>query len=594
MLTLGPPGNRNVPDRRARLLIVDDQPEVLRMMLTILREEHDCLTAGSAEEALTLLPDGNVDLLISDIRMNGVSGLELIPRALAASPDTVVIMMSGEETIDNAIGAMRAGAFDYIRKPFDYDHVQAAVRRALDHGALAIAKAHYENHLEELVRQRTTELEHLTFYDSVTGLPNQVLCGDRLAVAIRNAQRGGHRAGVFSISMDQLDTLKDALGHSLADEAFREVARRLSAGLRESDTIGRFEGNEFVVILSAVEKTEDIVDAVHRIRAVFQTPFTLEGLELAVSASIGISLYPDDGLTPAILFRSAHSAMGLAREADENGYRFYAPEMNGAMRRRLSIENSLRRAIARQEFELHYQPQMDMVSGRIVGAEALVRWRGTEGSSVSQEEFIHAAEDSGLIVPVGEWVFRTACEQMTAWRSQGFAGFRLAVNLSARQFRQKDLCATICRTLQETGARPEEFELEMTESCILHDFQSSEAVLRRLKTFGIGIALDDFGTGYSSLSYLKRLPVDRLKIDRSFIRDITLDPDSAALVMTIINLAHNLRLGVIAEGVETAEQLRLLHLLRCDQWQGYLRSNPVPAEQFERLLNDSHAGAESQ
>jgi diguanylate cyclase (GGDEF)-like protein len=576
-------------NRRALILIVDDEPEVLRVVSAMLQPEHDCLTAGSAEEALTVLPAVNAALLISDIHLPGMSGLQLIPRTLAASPATVVMMMSGERDIDNAIGAMRAGAFDYIRKPLEYKHVLAAVRRALDHRALVLAKAHYENHLEDLVRQRTAELERLTCYDPVTGLPNRLLCGDRLALALSVAQSSGHMIGVLSIFIDQLDAVKDALGHSLADEVLREVSRRLASRLREGDTAGRFEGNEFVVILTRIEKADRVAAAVLGIRQCFEAPFTLDGHDLAVTASIGIGLYPDDGQTAAILFHNAHSALCRARELRENSNQFYAPGMDAAMRRRFSLEGEIRRSTERGDFELHYQPQMDVHTWRIVGAEALVRWRRPGGESVSQEDFIRVAEDSGLIVPIGEWVIRTACEQIVSWRRRGFSGLNIAVNLSGRQFRQKDLARTISRVLQETGANADDLELELTESCVVHDLQSSAEMLRELKQLGIRIALDDFGTGYSSLSYLKRLPVDRLKIDRSFIADLATDPDSAALVMAIINLAHNLRLGVIAEGVENAEQLKFLHLFQCDQWQGYLCSQPVPADQFERLLGPSHS-----
>lgn len=572
------------PNRKSSILIVDDQPEVARVMTAMLRDEYDCLTAGSAEEALTLLEARNIDLLISDIRMRGMNGLDLIPRSLAASPNTVVMMMSGDQTIDSAIGAMRAGAFDYIRKPLAFEHVQAAVRRALDHGALVLAKAHYENHLEELVRQRTAELEHLTCYDPVTGLPNRVLCKDRLTLALSAAQHGNHPVGVLSISIDQLDAVKDALGHSLADEAVRVVAQRLAGDLRDGDTAARFEGNEFAIILTRIEKVDEAVIAVSRVRKALEAPLAVDGQDLSVTLSIGIALYPGDGQTPDILFRNAHSARCRARELHENGYQFYAPDMNATMRRRLSLESEIRRSTERGDFELYYQPQTDVNTGRIVGAEALVRWAGPAGEFVSQQDFIRVAEESGLIVPIGEWVFRAACQQAASWRKRGFHGLSLAVNLSARQFRQQDLASLICRILQETEVAANDLELELTESCVMYDMQSSAAVLGELKKLGIRIALDDFGTGYSSLSYLKRLPVDRLKIDRSFVRDLTTDPDSATLVMTIINLAHNLRLGVIAEGVETAEQLKFLHLFRCDQWQGFLCSRPVAAEQFEQLL----------
>ena len=547
-------------------------------------QDYECLTAGSAEEALSLLQTEPIGLVISDIHMRGMSGLELIPRVLAASPDTVVMMMSGAQTIDSAIEAMRVGAFDYVRKPLDCEHVRAAVRRALDHRSLLLAKRRYENRLEELVRQRTAELEHLACYDSVTDLPNRVLCEDRLTLALSMAQRGNWMVGVLAISIDQLDAVKDAFGHSLADEVFREVAGRLAGSLREGDTAGRFEGNEFVVVLTQIEQADEAAVAVSAIRESLAAHVTLNGNDVSLTASIGVSLYPGDGQSPDILFRNAHSALCRARDLKENSYQFYAPGMHAAMLRRLSLENKLRRSVERGNFEVYYQPQIDMDTRRIVGAEALVRWRDVDGESIPQSDFIKVAEDSGLIVPVGEWALRTACRQISTWRTGGLGRLRVAVNLSARHFQEKDLAGTISRILRETGAQADTLELELTESFVMQDLQSSAGVLRELKGMGIQIAVDDFGTGYSSLSYLKKLPVDRLKIDRSFVHDIASDADSAALVMTIITLAHNLRLGAIAEGVETPEQLKYLDLFRCDQWQGYLCSAPVPADQFEQLL----------
>ena len=571
-------------DRNARILIVDDELEVTGVFAALLRDNHECLTAGSAEEALILLKNHNVDLVISDIHMRGMNGLELVSRSLTASPRTVVMVMSGEETIDNAIQAMRAGAFDYIRKPLDLDLVKAAIRRALDHRALLLSKIRYDNHLEELVRQRTAELEHLTCYDPVTKLANRVLCQERLALALSFAQRSSSMAGVLAISIDQLDTVRDAFGGALADEALREVAVRLANCLGEGDTVGRLEGNEFAVLLTQIEQADEVALGVKRIRAALDGPVTLDGHDVCLTATIGISVYPGDGQTSDILFRNAHSALCRARGLRENSYQFYAPDMNAAMRRRLLLESKLRRAMERGSFELYYQPQVEVNTQCIVGAEALLRWSGPDGESVSQQDFIRVAEDSGMIVPIGEWVLRTACTQISSWQKQGFGPLLVSVNLSARQFQQRDLISTISRILEETGAQADGLECELTESCVMQDLQSSAGVLDELRRMGIRVAIDDFGTGYSSLNYLKKLPIDRLKIDRSFIQDLSTDPDSAALIMTIINVAHNLRLGVIAEGVETGEQLRILELFGCDQWQGYLCSKPVPANQFERLL----------
>jgi diguanylate cyclase (GGDEF)-like protein len=570
----------------AHILIVDDEPEIRTLVRGILSEGYKYREANSAEEALSILTIEKFDLLISDINMGGMSGLEMIPQVRAIAPDTVIMMISGEQTIESSIEALRGGAFDYIMKPFDFQHVEAAVRRALEHHSLLVAQRRHENHLEELVRQRTAELNHLAYHDALTDLPNRILFEDRLTQALILAERNHQPLGMLFLSLDGFKKVHDTLGHDMGDRLLQKVAERLRSSAHQGETVARLEGDEFALLLTQIGGTEgeDVVEVIFQINESLKLPFIIDDHELFITVSIGISLYPDDGADAPTLLKNADAALYRAREQGGDNYQFYTADMNAKAMKRLTLENSLRRALERSEFEVYYQPVLDITTRKITGMEALLRWHHPELGLVQPAEFIPLAENTGMIVPIGEWVLHTACAQSKSWQDAGFAPLCLAVNLSARQFQQQNLADVVVRILQETGLNPHDLELELTESSIMKNAESAVRTLTDLKKMGVKIAIDDFGTGYSSLGYLKRLPIDTLKIDQSFVRDVTTDPDDAALVMTIITLAHNLRLKVIAEGVETEEQQRFLHLLRCDEWQGYLFSKPVPFEAFEKLL----------
>ena len=576
-------------DEREQILIIDDERAVRNILREALNERYECAAVGSAEEALARLSVKKFDLVISDINLGGISGLEMIPQVKAAAPDTVVMMISGEQTIESAIEAMRVGAFDYITKPFALQHAEAAVRRALDHHSLLEEKRLYENHLEELVRQRTAELDHLAYYDALTDLPNRILFEDRLTQALATAHRHGQTLGMLFLSVDRFKKVNDTLGHAIGYRLLQEMAGRMTNCVRAGETVARFEGDEFALLLTQITGTEDVVEITNCINRSLKRPFSLDGQELFITTSMGISLYPDDGADAPTLLKNAGAALYRAKKQGRDNYQFYTADMNAKALKRLTLENSLRRALERKEFEVYYQPQVDINSKQVVGMEALVRWRHPELGLVSPAEFIPLAEDTGLIVPIGEWILRTACAQSKSWQEEGLAPLHVAVNLSARQFQQQNLSELVVQVLQETGLNPCGLELEMTESSIMKNAESAVRTLSELKEMGVKISVDDFGTGYSSLGYLKSLPIDRLKIDQSFVRDVTTDPDDAALVMAIITLAHNLRLKVIAEGVETEEQLRFLHLLRCDEGQGYWFSKPLPVEACKQfLLGDRH------
>jgi diguanylate cyclase (GGDEF)-like protein len=570
----------------ARILIVDDEPEIRNIVRGILSESYTCRAADSAEEALAILRKEKFELVISDIKMDGMSGLEMIPQMREIAPDTVIMMISGEQTIESAVEALRGGAFDYIMKPFDFQHVEAAVRRALEHHSLLAAKRLHENHLEELVRQRTAELNHLAYHDALTDLPNRILFEDRLTQALILAERNRQTLGMLFLSLDRFKKVHDTLGRAIGDRLLQKVAERLRSSAHQGETVARFEGDEFALLLTHIGGTEgeDVVEVIFQINESLKLPFVIDDHELFITVSIGISLYPDDGADAPTLLKNADAALYRAREQGGDNYQFYTADMNAKAMKRLTLESSLRRALERSEFEVYYQPVLDTNTRKIVGMEALLRWHHPELGLVQPIEFIPLAEDTGMIVPIGEWVLRTACAQSKSWQGAGFAPLSLAVNLSARQFQQQNLSEMVVRILQETGLNAHDLKLELTESSIMKNAESAVRTLGELKAMGVKIAIDDFGTGYSSLGYLKRLPIDTLKIDRSFVRDVTADPDDAALVMAIITLAHNLRLKVVAEGVESEEQLSFLHLLRCDEWQGYLFSKPVPVEAFEELL----------
>jgi diguanylate cyclase (GGDEF)-like protein len=571
----------------ASILVVDDQPQVRGVLCELLGQDYKCVEAASAEESLELLRVEQFDLILTDIVMGGMSGLEMIAHARQLAPETVVIMISAEQTITNAIEAMRAGAFDYITKPFDLRQVLMAVRRALDYRALREAKRRYEADLEELVRRRTAELDHVSLHDTVTGLYNRAFFEDYLGRALAQSHGGGPRHALIFFDLERFKQVNDTLGYRAGDRLLQLVAERLSAPAREDDVVARIGGDKFARFVPLVNGPEDAAEIARHIHEALASPFEVGEQELFVTASIGISLYPGDGQDFQTLLKNATAALYRARQQGGGGYQFYTADMNDMAARRLTLEHRLRRAVERGELSVYYQPKIDIESECVVGMEALVRWQSPELGSVSPAEFIPLAEDSGLIISIGEWVLRTACAQNKLWQDGGFARLRVAVNLSARQFREPNLSAKICQILGETGLDSQYLELELTESSIMERADSAVKALGELREMGVEISVDDFGTGYSSLGYLKRLPVGTLKIDQSFVREVTTGRDSAAIVQAIIALAHNLGMKVVAEGVETEDQLRFLRLLRCDHAQGYLFSKPLPAEEFERKFPGS-------
>jgi diguanylate cyclase (GGDEF)-like protein/PAS domain S-box-containing protein len=440
-------------------------------------------------------------------------------------------------------------------------------------------------------RKYAQQLEYHAGHDILTGLPNRALLQDRLNQAIAYASRYSYPVWVLFLDLDHFKYVNDSLGHKAGDQVLKVIAARLQSAVREADTVARLGGDEFVMVLPERIDERLATGVVQRIMESIEQPLTAEGHEFFLGCSIGVAVYPGDGEDPETLVKNADIAMYRAKETGRNNFQFYTAAMNERLLERLRIESDLRNALERGEFVLHYQPQIDMHTGRTVGMEALIRWNHPTLGMLSPVRFIGQAEETGLIVPIGDWVLRTACAQAAAWREAGLGDLRIAVNLSARQFGQHDLTQSIATTLRETGLPPHLLELELTESLVMTDIDHAVALLGELKVLGILLALDDFGTGHSSLLYLKRLPIDTLKIDQSFVRDIAHVPDDAAIVVSIISLAHNLKRQVIAEGVETREQLDYLERHGCREMQGYYFSKPVPADEFEQLLRRAgHAG----
>jgi diguanylate cyclase (GGDEF)-like protein/PAS domain S-box-containing protein len=440
-------------------------------------------------------------------------------------------------------------------------------------------------------KQTQDKLNHLAYHDALTDLPNQVLFKDRLKQAIAYSRRHDQMHAVLLLNLDRFKTINDSLGYTAGDQLLKTVAQRLTSCVRESDTVARFGGDEFAVLLTQIQRAQDAANAARAIKGVLDQAFIFDEQEVFISTSVGISLYPHDDRDTAGLLKNAGTALERAKVQGGNNYEFYTAGGTTRALKQLVLESNLRGALERSEFVVHYQPQVTIPDFHLVGMEALVRWRHPSLGLLYPNEFVPLAEDSGLIIALGDWVMREACLQNKAWQDKGLAPMRLSVNFSARQFQQSTFISTVAAILKETNLDPRWLELELTESSIMKEPEQAIEKLHELKLMGIKVAIDDFGTGYSSLNYLKRFPIDTLKIDKTFVADVCKDPHDTAIVRAIITLGHALDLTVIAEGVETQEQLQYLRSLGCDLVQGFLFSKSLPPPAFEELLIEQRRAA---
>ncbi|MEW6118314.1 MAG: EAL domain-containing protein, partial [Nitrospirota bacterium] len=434
------------------------------------------------------------------------------------------------------------------------------------------------------LKQMEETIRRQAYHDALTGLPNRILFIDHLDFALSQAHRSGKKLAVMFLDLDRFKTINDSLGHALGDKLLIAVAHRLKASVREADMIARMGGDEYTILLSQVNHEEDIVTIVEKIIAAFKQPYSIDSRELHITVSIGISIYPNDGDDAGILMQNADTAMYHAKEEGRNNYQFYNPVINVKAFRKIVLEHGLRHTLQQEELTVHYQPLVNIGTGKITGMEALVRWRHPDLGLLTPLQFIPLAEETGLITAIDEWVLRTACAQNKAWQNAGYAPLCVTVNLSAHHLQHTNLVKTVDEVLRDTSLDPRFLCIEITESTIMQNIEAAAYKLSALNELGVRCAIDDFGIGYSSLSYLKKLPIHKLKIDKSFISDLLIDTDNKAIVHAIIVLAHNLKIKVVAEGVEYEDQRSFLQAMRCDEMQGYLSGQPLPPEEFERLI----------
>jgi diguanylate cyclase (GGDEF)-like protein/PAS domain S-box-containing protein len=436
-----------------------------------------------------------------------------------------------------------------------------------------------------VARELSNKLARMALHDSLTDVPNRTLLSDRLDQAMMRAHRAGSSVAVLYIDLDRFKHINDSLGHAVGDELLRSVAQRLLSCVRSSDTVSRQGGDEFLVLLPDVVHPHDAALCAEKIIAALEAPYRIADQDLRITASIGIATFPGDAADAEKLLRNADFAMYQAKYTGRNNYQFFKPEMNANAIERQTMETDLRQALARQEFELNYQPKVNLVTGAVVGVEALIRWRRPQHGMILPARFIPIAEESGLILPIGRWTLDTACRQARAWRDRGLRPISVAINVSAVELRSKDFLDNVCQILKHSRLEPSFLELELTETFMMQDWRSTAEILRALKGLGVKIALDDFGTGYSSLSYMRRFPIDALKIDQSFVRDMTSDSDDASIVSAVINMGRSLNMRVIAEGIQTRDQLEFLKERQCPEGQGFYFGAPVPAEELIELLS---------
>jgi diguanylate cyclase (GGDEF)-like protein len=613
----------------SRILIIDDNPAIHQDFEKILAQEPSVSSgmtqverilfgeqaepvvqptfelqfAHQGRQGVTLVERARADgrpfaLAFIDMRMPpGWDGLETIQHLWAADPDVQVVICSAHSDYDWADFTERLGHSDkllVLKKPFEpIEVMQCASALTRKWQAEQVMRRQVQS-LENMVAVRTMGLEaanhqlrHLATHDALTGLPNRVLLDDRLDQAIVHAERDQQRFAVMVLDLDRFKVINDSLGHRAGDELLNQVAVRLQSVVTKADTVARMGGDEFVLVLGSAAERPDAERIAQRAMDTLKGPVRISGVDLHISTSVGIAFYPADGTFSENLIAHADAAMYCAKQRGRNNLQFFEQGMDIATRERVKLESDLHTAVAQQQFELHYQPKVDTATDDFHSVEALIRWQHPERGMIMPEAFIPLAEDCGLINAIGEWVLREACRQCKAWQHEGLPPLRVAVNVSASQFRQGNLLDVIHEAVNDAGLDPRCLELELTESAVMTNPEESASILEKLSSMGVLVSVDDFGTGYSSMSYLRRFPIDKLKIDRGFVKDLMTRADDASIVQAIISLAHSLRLKVVAEGVETLEQLHSLKSMGCDQYQGFHFSPPLSATDIGALMRRS-------
>ncbi len=555
------------------LLIEDNEADVHRLneLLNAAREgKYEITTTVTLKGGLAQLADNKFDVVITELNLPDADGINTITDIQEQDKSVPIVVLSVQDSEELALQVVQQGAQDYLVKG--------------QGDGLLICRA-----IEYAIERKRNEqgLSYLANYDSLTGLANRLLFRERLDRALIRADRNKTLVALLVIDLDRFKNINDTLGHDAGDQLLIEVAGRLEQCTREGDTIARLGGDEFTIIMEDVKAFEDAVKIVDKVLNRMKNSFDLFSREIYVSPSVGISMYPLDDTDAGHLLKNADSAMYSAKESGRNCYRFYTADMNKKLLLNLNMEAKLRRAIDGHEFVLNYQPKFDINTQELLGAEALIRWHCPGDGVISPAVFIPLAEESGLIGVITDWVINEACRQNSAWQQAGYAPIRMAINISPRQFGQENIARRIFNQIICSDLAPKYVELEITEGALMDDVERSNEILRELKGRGIHISIDDFGTGYSSLSYLKKFHINTLKIDQSFVRDIMEDADDAAIVSAIIAMAKSLRLNVIAEGVETPEQLNYLAAKGCNEAQGYLLGKPVTAKEFTKIFDNN-------
>jgi len=610
-----------VPCVNRRILIIDDTASIHEDFRKILCPEPDSEPAlASAEEALFGTVQVTQKSFEVDSAYQGQEGLERVKQALAEGRPYALAFIDmrmppgwdGLETIEHLWKAdpqlqiaLCTAYSDYsweeitdrlefgdqlliLKKPFDSLTIRQMASALTAKWQMTQDAAAKMLSLERTIAERVHELlkvSHLLQYDVLTELPNSTLLGDRLTRAIALSRRHEMQLAVMFIGLDRFGRINNALGHPTGDEMLKQVAQCLAKAVRESDSVFRYGSDEFVLVLADVRHPQQTTRIAEKLLAAIKVSHYIAGHDLSVTASLGISIFPNDGKDAITLIKKAETAMRNVKVAGPDDFCFFAENLNQRAREHQTIESGIRLALERQEFVLHYQPKMNLKTGKVVGAEALIRWFKPGQGWVYPSDFIPVAEDSGLIVPLSKWVLREACRQTCAWQAEGLPPVRMSVNISATEFRQKGFLDGISAVLLETGMNPGLLEMEITEGVLMHNADSTIQTLQAIKDMGIHLAIDDFGTGYSSLSYLRRFPIDVLKIDQSFIRGLSTDSNDAALVKAIIGLGRSLKLNIIAEGIETLEQLEFLKAHHCEEGQGYFFSKAVEPQAFAKILS---------